>query len=105
MTTYTFAEWHEEEQEFDDNEWEAFGDYLENQHENEMMEYDAQTITNFRDAYRGWWQTFQEFVAQTFEETNDIPEHLTNYIDYKAVARDWEHDYWYSDNGHVFLAW
>lgn len=102
MTTY--AEWHEEENELTEDEYEALGDYLDNQHEKVTDEYDSDTVEKFRDAYRGYWANFTEFVEQVYRETYTIPEELDNYIDWDKVARDWQHDYWQSDNGHVFIA-
>ena len=102
MTTY--AEWHEEENELTEDEYEALADYLDNQHEKVTDEYDSDTVRQFQDAYRGYWANFTEFVEEEYRGIYTIPKDLDNYIDWGKVARDWEHDYWHSDNGHVFYA-
>lgn len=56
---------------------------------------------HFEDAYCGEWGTFEKYVEETFDEIYEIPDHLANYIDYAAVARDWEADHYFS-NGYVF---
>ena len=104
MTTY--AEWHEEEKELSENEYEALTDYLNNQHEDENDEYDSDTVRVFQDSYKGQWDSFRDFVEEQFLELNglEIPNFLRGYLDFDAIARDWDHNYWYSDNGHIFYA-
>lgn len=59
-----------------------------------------------RDGYRGEWESFKAYVEESFDETTEIPPHLASYIDYDAVARDWEneHSHERDDDGmvHVF---
>jgi antirestriction protein len=44
---------------------------------------------------------FRDYVEETFLETNEVPKHLESYIDYDAVARDWElgGDFWTVSDG------
>lgn len=102
MTTY--AEWHEQEQDLNETEYEALGDYLDNQHEDTDSEYDADIVSQFRDAYMGQWDSLENFVEEHLQETQDIPDWLRRYIDWMLVAQDWGHDFWESDNGHIFRA-
>lgn len=42
------------------------------------------------DNYCGCYETVAEYAQETIEETSEIPQHLASYIDYRAMARDWE---------------
>lgn len=45
----------------------------------------------FQDCYRGEFSSWEDMVEQLLEDTgelNQIPEHLRNYFDYQAYARD-----------------
>jgi hypothetical protein len=103
MTTY--AEWHEQEQDLTENDYEALGDYLDNQHEDTDSEYDADIVSQFRDAYCGQWNSMEEFVEEQARDTQDIPDWLDRHIDWMSLAEEWGHDYWESDNGHIFRAY
>jgi hypothetical protein len=103
MTTY--AEWHEQEQELDEKTYEALVDYLDNQHEQETDEYDSDTVSQFRNAYMGHygWDGLAGFVKQRVMEEGDIPDHIEDYVDWDSLAEnEWTHDFWASDNGHVY---
>lgn len=54
-------------------------------------------LSAFEDSYCGTWRTFLEYAEEIFWETNDVPEHLANYIDYEAYARDLMIDHHYVD--------
>ena len=103
MTTY--AEWHEQEQELTENDYEALGDYLDNQHEDTDSEYDADIVSQFRDAYCGLWLSMAEFAEEQITSTEEIPHWAIGNIDWDSVAMDFQHDYWESDNGHIFRAY
>ncbi len=102
MTTY--AEWHEQEQDLNETEYEALGDYLDNQHEDTDSEYDADIVSQFRDAYRGQWGSMADFAEEHTRDTEHIPDWLDRHIDWDSVADDFQHDYWESDNGHIFFS-
>jgi antirestriction protein len=55
----------------------------------------------FEEAYMGQWGSLREYAEQTFDECNDIPDHLARYIDYEKVERDYSFDHMEQD-GHVF---
>jgi antirestriction protein len=101
MTTY--AEWHEQETELDETEYEALTDYLDNEHKKETDEYDEDTVRKFHEAYMGQWDSMAEFVEEN--HVHDIPNYILRYIDWELMAQDWVHDYWESDNGHIFRAY
>jgi hypothetical protein len=103
MTTY--YEWHEQEQDMTHLEFEALEDYLNNQHEDTDSEYDSDIVSQFRDAYCGQWNSMAEFVEEYTRDTQDIPDWLDRYIDWDSMAHDFHHDYWESDNGHIFRAY
>jgi antirestriction protein len=46
------------------------------------------TIERFEEAYAGEWLSEEDFAESLAEETMEIPEHLTFYIDYERLARD-----------------
>jgi hypothetical protein len=100
MTTY--AEWHEQEQDLTDLEYEALGDYLDNQHEDTDSEHDADIVSQFRDAYCGQWNSMADFAEEYTRDTQDIPDWLDRHIDWDSVADDFWHDFWESGNGHIF---
>lgn len=102
MTTY--AEWHEQEQQLTEDEYEALADYLDNQHEDIDSEYESETIAQFRDAYMGQWGSMEDFIEQLVRDTSDIPHWLDQHIDWTSLTEEWSHDYWESDNGHIFRA-
>ena len=102
MTTY--AEWHEQEQDLTDSDYEALGDYLDNQHEDTDSEYDADIVAQFREAYCGEWGSMADFAEEYTRDTQDIPDWLDRHIDWDSVAEDFGHDYWESGNGHIFRA-
>lgn len=56
---------------------------------------------SFVDAYQGCYYNFLDFATWLFDETMDVPDHLSAYIDYEAFARDLSHDYW-ENGGYVF---
>lgn len=65
--------------------------------------------SQFEDAYRGKWDTFQEYVEQTCEDIgylDNVPEHIKFHIDWESVAREWSYDHFEenaTDGGvHVF---
>ncbi len=42
----------------------------------------------FEEAYRGVWDSEEDFAMDLALDTLDIPEHLRNYIDYEKYAND-----------------
>jgi hypothetical protein len=100
MTTY--AEWHEQEQQLSETEYEALTDYLDNEHKRETDEHDDDIVSQFRDAYCGQWSSMADFAEEHTRDCHEIPDWLDRHIDWDSVAQDYEHDYWESDFGHIF---
>lgn len=42
------------------------------------------------DRYYGEYKRLEDFVQESIENEHEIPEALRYYIDYEAMARDWE---------------
>lgn len=64
------------------------------------------TLEDFQDKYQGHYKSEEDFVEEHFRESNEIPDHLENYIDWKAMAHDWFiSDYYsdYADGGYYVL--
>lgn len=83
----------------DDNEQEAFHDFLD-------LGYDFDMDT-FHDAYQGHFDSEEDFAEYIVRECYDLDNmmgSLANYFDYKAFARDLFYDYHMGDHGHVFRA-
>lgn len=81
--------------ELDDDQQEIVWAYIE------CFGNNSNTLESYEDAYHGYYDTFQDFVRELFDETNEIPSHLESYIDYEAVERDYRFDFSFHD-GHVF---
>lgn len=96
MSALTIAEVCEEN---DLNE-DAFSAYCYNHHITEDYE---EHIKSFTESYLGEWGSFLDYATAHFNDTQDVPDYLANYIDYEAYARDLRHDYWETD-GHIFLS-
>lgn len=66
---------------------------------NDLFQYDE-------DNYRGQWDTFKEYAENYADEVGDLdamPEHLRDYFDIDAYARDLAFDYYHDDaTGHVW---
>lgn len=61
------------------------------------------SIETVEEAYRGTWNTFEEFCEEVLNEAYDIPDHIECYIDYEKVAYDMKFDYTYDEeSGIVF---
>lgn len=101
--TITYFQWHNENEVLDDAHYDAFVHYLDNEHSGFNDTYDESVVERFKNDWIGVWDTFGEFVQEKFNELNVIPEHLALYIDYKQIERDWQHHYWISSEGHVFM--
>ena len=83
-----------------DNEKEAFLEYSENISNLDV----ASVFDEFEEKYRGCYNSMKEFAENEFDELylHEIPENLQHYIDYDKYANDCKHDYYITDNGHVF---
>lgn len=51
---------------------------------------DGDDADGFRDAYVGEWHDVSDYVEELVRDVNDIPEWVEYYIDWVAMARDWE---------------
>lgn len=81
----------------------AFRHYLANNYnEGDILTEDDWNdhLTAFDECYIGC-MPFKDYVEEAFFDAYDVPEHLSNYIDIDAVARDWElsGDYWTVEDG------
>ena len=77
--------------------WAKFAEY-------EGIEY--ATLERFEDAYAGEWEDEESFAQDLADETMEIPENLSFYIDYQRLARDlFINDYYSADgeNGKVYV--
>lgn len=45
-----------------------------------------------RDSFMGKYESAADYCQEMTEEQGDIPAHLSNYINYEAMARDWGFD-------------
>jgi antirestriction protein len=56
---------------------------------------DHNDLDKIDEAFYGTYDSFQQFAEQYADETMliDCPDHLTHYIDYKAIERDLSYDY------------
>jgi antirestriction protein len=72
----------------------AFKLFCENHHLDHTQE---QPGDEFTESFLGTYSSFENFVSYTFEEMNEVAEHVRKYIDYESMANDWEQsgDYWY----------
>jgi len=61
--------------------------------------------TEFEDAYKGKYDSEEDFAYEFMNEVYEIPDFLKPYIDYEAVARDLMMDYWSAPagNGKVYI--
>jgi antirestriction protein len=90
-------------------DWHLLQDY-----EKEMVEAFYECVGDkeadfsyIEECFCGTWNDFSDYVYESFTDCNQIPDHLSNYIDWEKVERDWEMDHYYSDNSggcHVFRA-
>lgn len=70
--------------------WAKFAEY-------EGIEY--ATLERFEEAYAGEWDSEEDYAQDLAEETMDIPEHLSFYIDFERLARDLFINDYYSADG------
>ncbi len=66
------------------------------------------TRENFEEAYQGQWDSEEAYAEHLAEETMEIPEHLSFYIDYEKMARYLFINDYFSGTGsdhkvHVFI--
>lgn len=57
---------------------------------------DLPSVEDFRDAYRGEWDSFEDYAANLVEECGyfgDCSDFLRTYFDYEKFSRDLEFDY------------
>jgi len=56
---------------------------------------DHNDLDKIDEAFYGIYDSFQQFAEQYADETMliDCPDHLTHYIDYKAIERDLSYDF------------
>ena len=69
---------------------------------------DDDSAEQFEDSYAGEWASLEEYAENFVSECYEVPEWCEYYIDYEAMARDWEYggDIWSATDGygyyHVF---
>jgi len=76
-------------------------DYVDNHH----LTFDAadEWADNFRDQYIGMMSA-RDYAEDLFNDLNEVPSYLQNYIDYEKLGRDMimGGDIWESDGGFLF---
>ena len=80
----------------DDDRREAMADYLDNGNDD---------LDGFEDAYEGKYKDEADFAEQMADNLGAVSEDNARWIciDWEATwDRNLRHDYWISDNGHVF---
>ena len=80
----------------DDDRREAMADYLDNGNDD---------LDGFEDAYEGKYKDGADFAEQLADNLGAVSEDNARWIciDWEATwDRNLRHDYWISDNGHVF---
>ena len=62
---------------------------------------DYSTADRFEEMYCGEWDSEKDYAEELFDElySHEVPEHIQNYIDYEAFARDLFIDDCYSARG------
>ena len=68
-----------------DNSYEAVKGFLDN--------WSVEDLEHFEESFCGAYSSFNEYAEQLFDDTMEVPEHLTSYIDYDAFSRDLSFDY------------
>ena len=73
-----------------------YGGYVEKceEHgEGYCLRYDDVGEFDFDEQYNGYWNSTEEFAENLYRDVYEIPDHLSNYIDWESVARDVMMDY------------
>lgn len=101
MTTETIT--YESVAENADIDPEAFELYCDNQH---IAPEDSQeTVSEFMDAYLGWWEDEEEFTRDFYEEDGTLmglPSVIISHIDWQGIwDSDLRHEF-YEINGYFF---
>ena len=80
----------------DDDKREAYELYLDN--------FDREgSVEDFEERYKGHFNSPEEFAADLYNQTYDIPEYLEDFIDWSAVWRSLYTGEGYSEyDGHIF---
>lgn len=72
-----------------------------------LGETNPETIERgFEEAFCGAWYSEEEYTETTFRDCHDIPSHLDDYVDWRAMARDWFISDYYSipsAYGHLYV--
>lgn len=58
-------------------------------------------LENFEEAYQGQWVSDEDFITELVEDTMEIPEHLSCYIDWEKITHNYMMDY-ATDSGYYF---
>lgn len=62
-------------------------------------------FNNAQEAYLGSWNSDADFTYDQFMECNEIPDHLSNYIDFEQVERDYMQDHCESNGRYFISSW
>lgn len=54
------------------------------------------------DHHQGQFESMEDYAEELYRTCYDIPEHLENYIDWSAIARDLSYEYNMSSNGNIY---
>ena len=55
--------------------------------------WSVEDLEHFEESFCGAYSSFKEYAEQLFDDTMEVPEHLTSYINYDAFSRDLSFDY------------
>lgn len=95
------------EEDLDSTELEAFYLFVENEHGSLSVDLSelGDLVDRFRDSYRGYWESCEEFAEEIYAETVDLsalPSVLRDCIDWQRVWGSYlRFDFW-EESGHYF---
>lgn len=89
------------------DEWDVLNE-LCNEHDEDFaaacLEYtNGGDLSDAEGKYIGQWNSDKDYVMDTFMDTNEIPQHLKNYLDWDQIERDYMMDIT-EINGYYFNA-
>lgn len=83
--------------ELDEDVREIVAEYIDNVGLNDL----SAQIEEAQEAYMGNYDSMEDFAREYENEMGELGR-MEGYIDWQAVARDLEHDYFITESGHVF---
>ena len=80
----------------------AFRLYCEHDKSWAESEEVSELVENFEDAYCGQWDSIKAYGEDDWPECREVPESIMAYIDWDLVEREYEHEGFWEQGGHVF---